>query len=125
MRFNLIKSKSNCFIRLVELQRSSIRIDSVVHLIIAAFVERTKIVPDFRKVRVDANGARVGIERVVVLIDLVVENTDRAPEGRVLAVSVDCLLVGFVCFAKVASGHISSTKQIPAEGVISVFEITT
>lgn len=55
-----------------------------------------KIIPNLRDVRVQADGTRVCIESVPILVNLVIENTDRAPEGWIATVTVDGLLVCFV-----------------------------
>lgn len=56
-----------------------------------------QVVPHLRDVWVQADGAGVGIQRIPVLIDLVVEHADRAPERWIPAVAVDGLLICLVC----------------------------
>lgn len=73
--------------------------------------------PHLRQVRVGADGSGVGIQRVVVLVDFVVEHTDRAPERRVLAISVHSLLVRFVGLAIVTPSHIRAAQKIPGERI--------
>lgn len=68
----------------------------------------------------DSNGARVGVEGVVELVDVVVKDADGAPEGGVLAIAVDGLLVSLVGLAKVARRHVGATEQVPREGVVGV-----
>lgn len=60
--------------------------------------QSAEIVPNLTNIRIEADGARVCVKRIAVLIDLVVEYTDGAPESRVTAISVDSLLIGFVRF---------------------------
>ncbi len=57
-----------------------------------------QVVPDFRNVRVESYCARVRIQRVSILVDLVVQDTDGAPERWVSAVAVHSLLVSFIGF---------------------------
>lgn len=68
----------------------------------------------------DSDRTRVGIERVEELIDIVVEHTDGAPECRILSVAVHSLLISLVSLAKVARGHVSSTKQVPGEWIVRI-----
>lgn len=105
----------------VELQGALVGVDSVRHLIVARLVERSEVEPDFSEVRVNANGAGVSVESVVELIDVVVEYSDRAPEGRVLAIPIDCLLIGLVGLAKVAGGHVGATEEVPRERIVGVW----
>jgi copper chaperone CopZ len=104
----------------VELEGALVGVDGVRHLVVAGFVESAEVEPDFSEVGVDADGARVGIESVVELVDVVVKDTDRAPERRVLAVAVDGLLVRLVRLPEVVRGHIGATEEVPREGVVRV-----
>lgn len=60
--------------------------------------QSTKVVPDLGNVRIKADSPRVRVQSVAILVDLVIQNTYAAPECRVLTVTIDCLLIGFVCF---------------------------
>lgn len=73
----------------------------------------SKIIPNLRDIGVQADGARIGVKRIPVLVDLVVQDADRAPEGRVAAVAVDRLLVGFVCLGVFLLRHVASAEQVP------------
>ena len=79
-----------------------------------------KVVPNLGDVGVEANGSGVRIKRVSVLVDLVVQDSDGAPECRIASVTVDCLLVGLISFGKFLLCHVTATKQIPALGVLIV-----
>ncbi len=68
----------------IEVGCALVRMDGVADLVVASFVQAAKVEPDFRDVRIETDGTRVGIQCIAVLVDLVVENTDGAPEGRVL-----------------------------------------
>lgn len=70
------KTLTDDLIRWVELESALVSIDGVGHLIVAGFVESTEIEPNFGEVRVDSNRSRVGVEGIVELIDVVVENSD-------------------------------------------------
>jgi hypothetical protein len=96
-------------------------VERIACLVVARLVQRTKVVPNLRNVGVEANGTRVRVKRVAVLVDLVVENTNRAPECRVATVTVDCLLVGFVGLWVLLLRHVASAKKIPALGVVLIW----
>jgi hypothetical protein len=89
-------------------------------LVVARLVQRAKVIPDLRDVRIEADGTRVCVKRITVLVDLVVQNTNRTPECRVATVAVYSLLVGFVGLWVLLLRHIASTKQVPALRVILV-----
>ena len=55
-----------------------------------------QIVPHLGDIGVDSNGSKVRVERVSKLIDLVIQNTNRAPKGRVVAVAIYSLLICFI-----------------------------
>lgn len=92
-------------------------VEGIVHLIVAGFVQSPEVVPDFGYVWVEANCARVRVEGVAVLVDLVVEDADRAPESRVPAVPVHGLLVGFIGLVVLSLCHVASSEQVPALSV--------
>lgn len=79
-----------------------------------------QVIPDLGNVRVKADGAGVGIEGVPVLVDLVVQNTNGAPEGGVPAITVDGLLVGLVRLGVLLLRHVAAAEQVPALGVLLV-----
>jgi hypothetical protein len=60
--------------------------------------QSAEVVPDFGNVRVQSDGTRVGIQSIPVLVDLVIQDTNGAPECWVAPVTVDSLLVGLVRF---------------------------
>lgn len=104
----------------VQLRRSSVGVDGVRNLVVATLVQTPKVKPNLRDIGVDANGAGVGIQGVPVLVDLEVQNTDRTPESGVTAVAVDCLLIRFVGFVVFLTGHVGTTKKVPALGIVRV-----
>lgn len=100
----------------IQVSRSCVRIEGITRLIVARFVLRpvlaakrlnrsndrahqsTEIVPNLGDVGIQSDCSGVRVQCVTVLVDLVVEHADRAPECRIATISVDCLLIGFVGF---------------------------
>jgi hypothetical protein len=120
-----LKQRQACFdvdVCGIEISSASVRIERVAGLIVARLIQGAKVVPDFGNVGVEANGARVRVKRVAVLVDLVVEHTDRTPECRVAAIAVYGLLVGFVGLGVLLLRHVASTKQVPALSIILVYQ---
>lgn len=117
---NLVESLRDNRVGRVELQSALVCVDGVRHLVVARFVQRAEVVPHFGEVRVNANCPRVGIERVVVLVDVVVQHPDRAPERRILPVAIDCLLVSLVRLAKIVRRHVRPAEQVPREGIVRI-----
>lgn len=76
--------------------------------------QSTKVVPDLRDEGVQANRTGVRVERISVLVDLVVEDTDGTPECRVPPVTIHSLLVSLVRFGIFLLSHVASPKEIPA-----------
>ena len=74
----------------------------------------TKVVPNLGNVRVQADSAGVRIKRIAVLVYLVIKNTNRAPEGRISSIPIDCLLIGFVGLRELLLCHVTTAQQIPA-----------
>lgn len=88
--------------------------------------QSTQIVPHFRNVRVQANSTRVSIQSITVLIDLIIQNTNGAPESGITTITVDSLLVSLVCLGVFLLRHVTSTQEIPALGVVVIYrEIST
>jgi hypothetical protein len=106
----------------VEIRSPAVSIESVGNLVVARLIQRTQIIPDLGDVWIQANGTRVSIKRIAVLIDLVVEDTNRAPEGGVATIAVDGLLVGFICLWVLCLRHVAATEQVPALSVVVVWE---
>lgn len=79
-----------------------------------ATYESTQIIPDFRDPWVEPDGPRVRIQRVTVLVDLVIQHSDRAPEGGIPAVAVNGLLVSFVRLGILLHLHVAAAEEIPA-----------
>jgi len=119
---NFAKTLSDDLVRRVELESTLVGVDRVRHLIVASFVECSEVEPDFRKVWVNSNRSRVGVEGIVELVDVVVEDSDRTPERRVLSVSINSLLISFVSFTEIVCRHVRSTEQVPREWIVRVYE---
>ena len=105
----------------VEFCCSFVGINSIADLIVAGFIQASQVEPDFTDVGVEADRSGVGIESVTVLVDLIVQYSDRAPEGGISTVSVDSLLICFVCFVVSLSGHVSPSEEVPALGIVTVW----
>ena len=105
----------------VEVGGTSVCVERITCLVVARLVQRTKVIPDLRNVRVEADGTRVRVKRVAVLVDLVVKNTNRTPECWVATVTVYSLLVGFVGLGVFLLRHVASAKKVPALGVVLVW----
>ena len=97
----------------IKLCGSSVGVERVVGLVVTGLIQSTKVVPHLRDVWVQPNGARVGVQSIAVLVDLVVQDTNGAPESRVPAIAVDGLLVCFVRFWILLLRHVTTTEKIP------------
>jgi hypothetical protein len=60
----------------VQVSCATVRIKGICNLVVAGLVQSSQIIPNLRDVWVQANGARVGIKSVAILVDLVVEHTN-------------------------------------------------
>jgi hypothetical protein len=98
----------------IELCYTSVCINGVSDLVVAALIQASKVKTDFGDVRVDADGTRVSVEGVTVLTDLKIEYVDGAPEGRIATVPVDSLLVSLVSFVVLLTSHVGMIEKIPA-----------
>ena len=108
-------------VRGIKIGGPSVCVERITSLIVAGLIQRAKIIPDLRNVRVEANGARVRVKRVAVLVDLVVEDTNRAPECRIATITVNGLLVRLVGLGVLLLRHVAATKKVPTLGVILVW----
>lgn len=124
----------------IQLGRSLIGIQSIIDLVVAALILERKstvctmqvegivathkspeVIPDLRNEGVQANGPAVSIQGIPVLVDLIVQHSDGAPEGGVTPIPVDSLLICFICLWIFLLRHVASAKQIPALRVAVVF----
>jgi hypothetical protein len=104
----------------VQIRRSGVRVYSIGDLVVARLVQTSEVVPHFRDIRVESDRTRVSVERIPVLVDLVVQHTDRAPECGVAAISVDCLLISLVGLVVPLPSHERSAEQVPALSVAAI-----
>lgn len=81
----------------IELSCSLVGIQRVTDLVVARLVQCAKIIPHLRDEGVEANSPRVRIQSITILVNLIIQNADRAPEGRIPTVAVHSLLIGFIC----------------------------
>ena len=59
----------------------------------------------------------MGVKGVMELVDLEVENVDRAPKCGASPISVHGLLIHFVGVVVFLAGHVGPTKQVPTLSV--------
>ena len=107
------KKVQSCFdmcIAWIELRSTLIRIKRVGCLIIATLIQCTEVVPYFRDIRVESDSPRVCIKCVAVLIDLIVEHANTAPEGWISTVTIDSLLVCLVRLWELLLCHVASAE---------------
>jgi hypothetical protein len=104
----------------VQLSCTGVRVDSIRDLVVATLVKAAKVKPYLRYVRIDADSTRVCIKSVTVLIDLKIENADRAPEGRITTITVNRLLISLVCFVVLLTGHVCPSEEVPTLSVMRV-----
>jgi len=97
----------------IKFHSTSISIDSVSNLIVAALVETTEIKPNFRHIGIDADSTRVGVKRISKLINLEVEDTDRTPESGIAAIPIYSLLISFICLIVLLACHVGTTQKVP------------
>jgi hypothetical protein len=91
-----LKTSLDVYVGWVEIGRTLVCVEGIGCLVVARLVQCSQVVPDFRNIGVQADCARIGIERIAVLVDLVVQHTNAAPEGWVPAVTVYSLLISLV-----------------------------
>lgn len=84
------------------------------------YYQSTQVVPDLGYVWIEANSTGVRIERIAVLVNLVIKDPNRAPEGWVPPVTIDSLLVRFVRLRVLLLRHVASTQEIPALCVVLI-----
>ena len=107
-------------VRRVKIGRALVRVKCIGGLVIAGLVQGSKVVPDLRNIGVESNSTRVGVQRIAILVDLIVQHTDTAPECRVTPVAVDGLLVCLVCLRVLLLGHVASTEKVPALCIVLI-----
>ena len=81
--------------------------------LVTRFVQSTEAIPNFVQHWIHSDSPRVGIQSIAVLADLVIKNSDGAPKHRVLAVTIDSLLVGVIGLSILSVGHVTTTKKVP------------
>lgn len=102
------ESLADMWVGRVEFAGALVCVQGVLDLVVARLVQRPQIVPDLADVWVQSDSTAVGVQGVTVLVDLVVEDTDGAPEGWVTSVAVHGLLVGLVGLVVVLLHHVAS-----------------
>jgi len=112
-----LKPLSNGNIAGIQFACAGVGVNGVGDLIVATFVEASEIEPDFRDIRVYSDRTRISVKGVTELVDLEVENANRAPKCGVAPISVHGLLIRFVGFVVFLAGHVGPTKQVPTLSV--------
>lgn len=97
----------------VELGRSLVGVKRIVDLVVAALIQSAQVIPNLRYEWVQTNGTRIRVQGVSVLVDLIIEHANGAPEGGVTPISVDSLLIGLVCLGILLLGHVTTPEQVP------------
>lgn len=59
--------------------------------------QSTQVVPDLGDVRIQAYSTGICIQRIAILVNLVVQDTNRAPECWIPAVAIYGLLIRLIC----------------------------
>lgn len=62
MSFDLSQAAVNMCVVAIKLSGTLVGVDSIWHLIVTGLIQSAEIVPNFRDVRVDANGTRIGVQ---------------------------------------------------------------
>lgn len=104
----------------IQVRRSRVRINRIANLIVARFVKRSQVEPDFGDVRIDPNRSGIGIEGISVLVDVVIKDADGTPECGVATVPIDGLLVGLIRFLVFLDSHIGSAEKVPALRIAAI-----
>jgi hypothetical protein len=94
---------------------------SFVKLDQAIAYQGTKVVPNLRDVGVEADGARICIKRIAILVYLVIKNPNGAPEGRIPPIAIDRLLVSLIGLRKFLLGHVATAEEIPTLSILIVW----
>ena len=101
-------------VRRIKVGSTLVSIECIGCLVVARLVEGAEIIPHLRNVGVEPNSTRVGIKRIAVLVDLVVEHTNAAPESGVASIAVDGLLVRLIRLRVLLLRHVAATEEVPA-----------
>lgn len=97
----------------VKLGSTLVSVQGIRDLVIARFVQSAEVIPDFGDVGVEADGSGVGIQSISVLVDLIVQDADRAPKRGVLTIPINRLLVRFVRLGVLLLSHVAPAEQVP------------
>lgn len=116
----LLEASNNVGVVGVKLNCMLVSVERIIDLVIAGLVKGAQIVPHLGNIGVDSNGSKVRVERVSKLIDLVIQNTNRAPKGRVVAVAIYSLLICFIRIVIFLLSHVTAAKKIPRLGVSGI-----
>jgi hypothetical protein len=105
-----LQTSLDVLIRGIQFGSALVRIESIVRLVVTRLVQCPEIVPHLRDVRIEPDRTRVCVEGVAILVDLVVQNSDGAPKGRVTAITINGLLIRFVRFWVFLLRHVATPE---------------
>lgn len=97
-----------------------VSIKRIVNLVVARLVECAKVVPNLGDEGVQTDCARVRVQGIPVLVDLVVQHTNGTPERWVSPIAIDGLLISLIRFGVLLLRHVAAPKQIPALRVVVI-----
>lgn len=102
------------YIGRIEVGSTLVGVQSICCLVVAGLVQCAQVIPDLGNVGIQSDSTGVRVERVTVLVDLVIQHTDAAPESRVPSITVHGLLVRLVRLGVLLLRHVTATEQVPA-----------
>lgn len=105
----------------VKIGGPSIGVDGIRDLVVARLIQGAEVKPDFGDVWVDADGTGVGVEGITVLVDVVVQHADAAPEHRVAPIPVHGL-IHFVGLLVLLDGHVGMARKVPTLCITAIYE---
>lgn len=79
--------------------------------------QSSEVIPDLREEGIETDCPRVRVKGIPVLVDLVIEDSNRAPEMRVPTVTIDGLLIRLVRLGVLLLRHVAAAQEIPALGI--------
>lgn len=113
----LLQASSDMRVAGVQALCLEVCVERVADLVVACLVESAQVIPYFQNIRIETDGSGIRVERVAVLRNLVVEDTNRAPERGVARVAIDGLLERFVRRVEIRANHVDAPKVVPRVSV--------
>lgn len=110
LSFQQSKACLDMYVGRVQIGRPRVGIESIAGLVVTRLVQGTEIIPDLGDVGIQADGARIGVQSISILIDLVVKHANRAPKRGIPPVTVDGLLVGLISLGIFLLRHVTASQ---------------